>query len=331
MDGNQIRHLAKKLHERMAAWGDMMYFPTGGVFLTLNRDKLLEGIKAKNNPSNEVVRQVYAQWHETVHMLQLVTSPFVFMNVLGLASLAKTAVAGKFGPEEIACMRESFKEFSSRLFFEPGKISHWHLLEAHAVAQALMWLAPGQPNQLWEFATYFYGKNHEYLRLPNWCCDQLKKPIDIKLFCRLSVISLQSDDPISMFQGLISYVSEKNYEELLATCDPDEFCRRLGVDPNFVAKSLRERKSPFQNHPYMETFSIYLDEYETLDIREKLDLLMCKDAKSASFFKPLFTVYPDGDVTLARYMPEPLANEYKSLLISGTFGALEGLKVLTSR
>lgn len=329
-DKDKLRRTAKELHERVTDWGDSIFFPTGGVFLTLNREKLMEGIRVKRNPSHEVAWQVYAQWHETVHMLQLATSPFVFMNVLGLSSLAKMAANKETSEEELESIRESYTVFSSRLFLKSReKISHWHLLEAHAVAQGLLWLSPREPDQLWSLADHFYDKNHEYLKLPNWCRDQLGQSINIKLFCRLSAISLQSDDPISMFQGIVLSIKEQGTEKLLTTCEPQEFCERLGIAPEFISKSLRERESPFKNHPYMETLSIYFDEYENLDITERLSLLLCKDATSASFFKPLFTVYPDGDVTLSRNMPEPLSSEYKELIIDGTLRAMKGLDILS--
>jgi hypothetical protein len=101
-DKTDLRRRILALHSAVTAGGDsILFFPTGGVFLTITAERMrqIKEGKATDPATGEVATEdmwsLYSEWHETVHMLQLVTCPYVRFIAFQLATLAKQAYRQK--------------------------------------------------------------------------------------------------------------------------------------------------------------------------------------------------------------------------------------------
>lgn len=332
---DEIRQLAIELHKRMATNGDIFFFPTGCVFLTMDREEIRNIMSQKSTVTDKSAWTVYAQWHETVHMLQLATSPFLFMNALGIAHLARKASVGKCSEEDLIEMSNIFQKCMSRLSLSKKDLSSWHVIEGHAVAQALLWLCP-RNNQcdLWALAESFYDKNddsRQYLILLELCVQKFSDQYALRLCTRFCFVSLQSADPIQYFLAMYGQVNSLELAKQLNDCTPNEFLKYFNIDVSLVITPLQNRESVFSKHPYMELFRVYFEDFKLLSIEDRLNLMMCTDASSASFFKPMCTVYPDGSVTSNRNWPKPFDSKIVRQNLSMTLELVRGIEVLQSQ
>src|SRR5208282_2721489 len=81
------------LHRAMTSMEeDNIFIPTGGVFLTLQRDRQQEVLTGQRSIANDDAWKTYAKWHEAVHMLQIVTTPYVHRYAYLLATQACLAL-----------------------------------------------------------------------------------------------------------------------------------------------------------------------------------------------------------------------------------------------
>lgn len=345
-DGD-LKARAVALHEVIAARGSSIFFPTGGVFLAISWEQMQQ-IKsgARRDTATGVATEdlwhVYAEWHEAVHMSQLVTCPYVNSAAWYLLGLTRVAALKETKPTPDGPswreLGDDYKQTTRKLEAPTrGEFTAGHIFETHAVVQGLTWLTGSDRKDLRWLADHMYGENSEiapspqYVRLVDEVAGRLGDEAAIALLPRLCFLALQTPAPHTWFMGLYSSLTAEGSSAALAASSPREFCEWAGVDPFLVSRSLREREPNLDNHPCMPLFRDYFDRFEAVpDVEARLDLLLSPHGLAArETFWPTFTVFADGHVTLARNTGfDDVDEEEKLFWISATADAIAGLELL---
>jgi len=347
-DKSDARRRILALHSAITVAGDSIFFPTGGVFLTITAERMrqIKEGKAANSATGDITSEdiwsIYSEWHETVHMFQLVTCPYVRFIAFQLATLAKRAYhpKGGEGGRNSPPASELVDQYRSTVSLfdgapSPGHFSAWEIIETHAVAQGVTWLRGSADSDLRQLANYLYKKVREspqYLRLINAMGDRFGDQAAIQLLPRLCFLALQTTEPSEVLSGLCGRLAEEDSAVRLAFSSTREFCEWAGFDAAFASRSLRERDKRIEGHPWMRIFSPYFDRFESLpDIDARLKLLLGpRGAEASRMFKPPFTVFADGSLTLSDHPSSPLAKEEKELWITIAAETIEGLARLSN-
>jgi hypothetical protein len=342
---SDLKARAVALHEVIAARGSSIFFPTGGVFLTISSEQMhqIKSGAGRDTATGQVTTEdlwhVYAEWHEAVHMSQLVTCPYVnsaAWYLLGLTRVAalKEAKPTPDGPSWRE-LGDDYKETIRKLKAPTrGETTAGHIFETHAVVQGLTWLTGSDRKDLRWLADHLYGEvapSPQYVRLVDEVADRLGDEAAIALLPRLCFLALQTPAPQTWFMDLYSRLTAEGSTAGLAASSPREFCEWAGVDAFRVSRSLREREPSLDNHPCMPPFRRYFDLFEALpDVDARLDLLLSPHGMAArETFWPTFTVFADGHVTLARNTAfDDVDEEEKLFWISATADAIAGLELL---
>lgn len=330
-NNGELKRRASELHRDMTAMGDATFFPTGGVFLTNSRDYIGNLISKGSDRSYEEAWRIYAEWHEAVHIVQIVTSPYVCLHAFRLGSLAHEAFRlGEHGDRAELC--EMYKSANSEFSKTTASgFSPWEIIETHAVTQGLLWEMPLNKNDLKWVANHFYGDSSKYVRVLNLMSEKVGDEAAIRLLPRLCFLALQAREPTEWFAHLISRIASESSVTRVCDYTHRQLCEWANIDVSLVTKSLRERDTPLRDHPFMGLFSLYFDAYECItSIDDRLSLLM-GDHGAHTFrkFRPMFTVYAEGEVKLA--MKTATEHEEEELVeqwINITCELVDGLRAL---
>ena len=175
--------------------------------------------KAADSATGEVASEdfwsIYAQWHETVHMFQLVTCPYVRLIAFRLATLAEQAYRQESqgdgnsppGSELVDQYRSAVSMFDNAP--SPEHFSAWEIIETHAVAQGVLWLTGSGESGLRQLADHLYNSVREspqYLRLIDTMGDRFGDQVAVQLLPRLCFLALQTLEPSKVFAGLCGRV-----------------------------------------------------------------------------------------------------------------------------
>lgn len=340
-DKTDLRRRILALHSAVTAAGDSIFFPTGGVFLTITAERMrqIKEGKAADPATGELASEdiwsVYSEWHETVHMFQLVTCPYVRFRAFQLATLAKQAYRQKSqGDGNSPPLSELVDQYRSAVsMFDnappPGHFSAWEIIETHAVAQGVLWFTGSAESGLRQLADHLYNtvrQSPQYLRLIDTMGNRVGDQAAVQLLPRLCFLALQTLEPSKVLAGLCDRLADEGSAARLAISSPREFCEWVGVDAAFVSQSLRERDGKVEGHPWMEIFSQYFDRFEALpDVDARLKLLLGPHGAPAyRMFRPPFTVFADGSLALSD-PSSPLAEEEEELWITIATETIEGL------
>lgn len=326
-----LRRQALDLHRSISSMTDLFFPPTGGAFLKLQLGRLREltaGRVASLNDSDGW--GVYAQWHEAVHMAQLVTSPYMCLHAFRLATLAHHAFRGTVDAP-LTQLREDYRAVQAELENEVHGYTPWEIIETHAVTQGLLWTVGGDAEGLFELASSLYQDDPRYIRVLRQLVKAAGPADAIRLLPPLCFIALQCAEPTVVFGPLVERILTERLGSSQSELTPRRLCEWAGVDPARVCKSLRERDTPLRDHWWLQLFSPYFDEFERLPLDERLNVLMGLHGSDAyRLFRPMFTVYSDGEIGLSRAMSPGLEEEAKRLWIARTSQLLKGLRLLAA-
>lgn len=326
--------------------GDLLFIPTGIAFLdqTLEWRREIVVPNRKRDLSTEDVKRTYALWHESVHVLQVLTSPFIFEHGRLLTSLALHALdcnnTTQLGP--LALLRRQYSELRVKL--SEGRPSPQEIVEINAVALGVHWLAPDNDfESLWILLEMLYPepKSPNVLAL-HMASEAMGKGNAIALIPRLCFIALQTESPSATLAALVRKVMNEHCGDRLAQSSPRVFCAWAGVNPQMITRSLRERAAAMTrldgtplglvHDPWLQSFGDYFDAYEAIsDIDERLAVVMGAGRgglKTSNIFHPRLLVYSDGEVTPGRGQAEPGAVE---AWLQFTHDLVSGLKVLDGK
>ncbi len=195
------RTAAAMLHAKMTAMGNSLFLPTGGAFLSMSPGRTEEITSRSRQLRDDDVFDTYAQWHEGVHMAQLVTSPFVFPIAFEMAGLAQRAYRISMSTGDhlniVDDLANRYRSLCRALEDTDGEYSPIDVVETHAVTQGFRWAMPDSDGTALRWvANYFYKKRSpRYVRMVNNVCDTFGDDIGTILLPRLCFLSLQAGKP----------------------------------------------------------------------------------------------------------------------------------------
>jgi hypothetical protein len=162
--------------------------------------------------------------------------------------------------------------------------------------------------------------------------DMVGGQVAIRLLPCLCFLALQTLKPSEVLAGLCGRLVDEGSAARLSTSSKRKFCEWAGVDAEFVSRSLRERDGEIEGHPWMRIFSQYFDRFEAVpDVDARLELLLGPRGDEAyRMFRPPFTVFADGSLTLSDHSSSPLAEEEKEFWITISAETIEGLVLLSN-
>ena len=175
---------------------------------------------------------VYAEWHEAVHMAQLVTCPYVRDAAWNLLCLARAANRKEgTGTPDGPTWRQLGDEYEAtmgKLQAPAGdEVTAWHVIETYAVVQSLRWLTGSGRMDLRGLADHLYSdieSEPPYVRLVNDLADKIGDEVAIALLPRLCFLALQTPVPLDYFGGMCLRTGESSPAGV-ATSSPEEFCK----------------------------------------------------------------------------------------------------------
>lgn len=319
-DPDLIGLLARELHQKMAVGGDSFFFPTGGAFLTITLERLQE-LRRPDRTSELAdgdVYGIYAQWHEAVHMVQMLTSPYVFLHAFMLAALGREGlrISDQRSGVTPATLREQYLEVDSQYQRTTEGYNPWEIVETQAVTQGLLWTMPdADGDSLWWVANRRYSDRPDYLRVLNSTAERFGKEVAFKLLPGLCFLALQTNNPAVTMSRLIDRIdSESLLADLCAYTSPG-FCEWANSDPSLVSLSLRERAATLRDlngrpldlykHPCLRFYDQYFQDFESVSgVADRLDLAMgARGGTTFTLFAPMFTVFADGRVLTSSKTP----------------------------
>jgi len=330
-----LRARARALHSRITSPGcEVSFLPTGGVFLTAR-------VEPASQLDDEAVWRAYAQWHEAVHIAQLLTCPYLCLIAYRTATIALAAFdnsADGYGAgTRLSELKQDLEQVRSELEMRHDSGAYpLQIVETHALTKGLLWAMPGDAANLTSAANYLYkgykqlGDLDIYLRVLNEMVEHVGDEAAIKLLPRLCFLALQTNEPVDLFAQLCKRVKSEREVDKVCAFSPREFCRWIGVkDIVLLSRSLRERPSPLGNHPWLRIFEPYFEAFESIsDVDDRLNLLMgLRGGDTYAIFGPKVTVYENGEMISS---VSDINHRFEEEWLQVTSDLVEGLKILAS-
>ena len=320
-----------------------IFLPMGTVFLTITAERmgrLKQGKLADPTTgfvSPEDVWSAYSEWHEMVHMSQLMTCPYVMIYAIRLASIAMQASGedSEVGDgERLRGLVDEFR-FTQAMFDARSAdgFSAWEIIETQAVVQAVLWVTRCDPKDARTAANGLYREvRHapQYLPIIEATCDRFGDTAAMTLLPRLCYLALQTDEPSQEFTELCTQVGDEAFATRLAASSPREFCEWASRDATRESRSLREHFPSLADHPWMRFFGPYFDDFERVaGVDERLTLLLgARGGDAFRMFHPMLTIYSDGQVKLWRTWGTEIDDRIVESWIDRTSEVLHGLALL---
>jgi len=295
--------------------GGQFFFPAGISFHPAQSNWLSQHINHYRSTGGPISDfdfwNAYAEWHETVHMMQLLTSPYISQYAFELEYLARNAYFSA-DRSEIVQLQEAYRKINSD--WEDTKFGYSPLVlcELHAVTQGLLWSTGRNPDSLPMIIKRFYDKAGGAYASVCALMDDLISKLRLSedkvcmLLPRLCMIAFQSDQPSFAFYILIGRLIQERVGEYMSTASPRELCDWASPGCiQVITKSLRERMQPVGMEGYFRLFSIYFDNYEERSIEERLRVLFGESGPdTSSVFRPI-TIYSDGEIRFPYLTEDP--------------------------
>jgi hypothetical protein len=177
------------------------FLPMGVVSLDLRSDRFDQLERGGALATLRDRKPFYYEWHEYVHILQLVTCPYVFEIARQTAEIAQLTFRTRKGLQPSFPLIE-LKECYAALMagFQLPVIdgfSAQHIVETHAVTQSLLWFAESDAVELVALANEIYQKsNSVYIGLLNRVASEIGEEYALKILPRLCFLSLQAQNPV---------------------------------------------------------------------------------------------------------------------------------------
>lgn len=324
MSNNQLsaterKALAAELHQAMTTHGELLFTPTGGAFLRISLERLnhlktpLKPPETERDITDADLWGVYAQWHESVHLAQLVTCTYLFTHGIRIASLAmNVASTWSQEPHDDPKFIEMLNEYESeRLALSAGVPGYTplNIMETHAVCLGLRWLtgSTADGDSLLGLANRLYKHEPQYMNLLNSVARSVGANEAFAVLPGLCYLALQPSNPTTRMLELLARLADESSTADICALSPREFCEWAGVDPGFVSRSLRERirseteLSRLADHPWLDQFAHQFDAFESVtDLDSRLELLFgTSGGRTYSVFHPNYFVFPGGVIAVS--------------------------------
>jgi hypothetical protein len=343
LDNPELASRVAALSAAMNVGENSIFLPMGTVFLTITAERMGRLKQGKlADPTTGVLLaedawSAYSEWHEMVHMSQLVTCPYVMIYAIRLASLAMQASGEDSDVGDGERLRGLVDEFRfTKAMFDARSgdgFSAWEIIETQAVVQALLWLTGSNPKGARTQANSLYREVRrapQYLPIIDATCDRFGDTAAMTLLPRLCYLALQTDEPSQEFTELCTQVGDEAFATRLAAASPREFCEWASRDARRESRSLRERAPSLADHPWMRFFGLYFDDFERVaGVDERLTLLLgARGGDAFRMFHPMLTIYSDGQVKLWRASGTKIDDRIVESWIDRTSEVLHGLALL---
>jgi len=343
---NDIQTLAIELTEKMNPFAmgdgfaeDTFHFFSGTTFHLRPSDWLKKTIETskKNNDvlDDQLVWQVYTDWHERLHMLQLVSSPTIANFCFRSSHIA--LLANSQNEKQLS----SFKLDYRLLKYEWDNSRTIEICELQAILLGFFFTTKDNPlsdgqtliDKFYSSPDIIYVRALKNIEeVENYLGTTLESTF--RLVARTCSIALQTKEPYFMFKTLINRLREEKKIDDLINSSPEEFWK-WAIGPNYsemVSKSLRERMASTFNINILDVkwFEQFLFNYvyfEKVSMTERFGLLFGEtELVHFLYFSDGLKVYGDGK--LNRYYKEDFTLEKKWEHLQFAQSVLDGVEKL---
>jgi len=307
-DGDEIRSRTVELWNTLNGGRTGSYFPPlAGAALSLSYTRLGELFGTGVSISDDDVWALYSLPHETVHLVQAITSPWFFEFNRELTQMAIRAAHLQAKGEQLPSgTKVKFQTLQASIHEKVDGFSAHEILETQAVIEGF-WGAMTKPNPsaIAYAARKRYTQNSPYLHILNFLVENYGDVIAVDLGPRLCAIALQSDQPggvmadilsaLAAVKGSVSQIHEMSFEDLL---------KSSRLDPQTISRSYRERSAAASGDPADAWFTIimsdYFERFEKLDMHARLTAMMHPGhvsdyaASSRAEFLPMYALFENG-------------------------------------
>jgi hypothetical protein len=307
-DADELRSRTAELWHLLSGGRTGSYFPPlAGAALSLSYARFRELFGTGVSISDDDVWALYSLPHETVHLVQAITSPWFFEFNRELTRMAMWAAHFQARKEQLpAGMKAKFQTLQATMTTKVDGFSAHEILETQAVIEGF-WGAMAKPNPsaVVYAARKRYTQNSPYLHIFNYLVENYGEVIAVGLGPRLCAIALQSDQPggvmadilsaLSAAKGSIHKIHEMSLEDLL---------KSSRLDPHIMSRSYRERGIATSGDPADAWFTFimsdYFERFEKLNIHGRLTAMMHPGhvgdyaASNRTDFLPMYALFENG-------------------------------------
>lgn len=249
---------------------DMFIWGTGVVVVHAPYEQAARGPASGVNSSQNDLRVWYVLSHESVHMVQSITTSFVAsisFDFANLVNFVRRSVK-RAAPEEMWLPRalEHFSQLQARLN-QPteGWLSALHVIEAHAVIEGFRGTFSRYTEEgLVNVIKIAHNLNIFYSDLIGSCLKDYGFKFTMDVFPRLCWLSLQDGNPARKYLECLTRLREYGIDKSIAL-DAPSLCGVLGFDAAHLRKSLRQRWPEISTHPLSALFDPYWSVFEKDD------------------------------------------------------------------
>ncbi|MCK9259869.1 MAG: hypothetical protein RBT39_11630 [Azoarcus sp.] len=263
----QLRQSSKSLLSHLPESGEALLVLSCGVAV-INEShayaKTIRGFEA--NVDERFIRFVYGVAHEAVHMIQLLSTPFVHEIAIEYANLcARTQERLKAGVPEASWLPDVLRDYrttQARLSASGPGFSTLQVLEIQAVIEGFRGaFSKYSELGLAKTVQIAHGLESLYAEAIGRLLASFGFTFTFEVVPKLCWIAMHAQDPGKTFtQGLLSLGDgDLTPLETMPAC---EICENFGLDPEKLARSIRIRYPEMRNLAAHALFGDYFDVLE---------------------------------------------------------------------
>lgn len=321
MNESNLQRFAIEINEEMNPFAmgdghteDTFHFFSGIIF-HLRPSNWLEKSIEKSKKNNGVlddqqVWQIYTDWHEKIHMMQLVSSPTIANYCFRSANMAQ--FANLQDENQLSNLKLDYRLHK----YEWDKTRTIEICELQAILLGFFFATRSDRASAKVLIDKFYtSPDFVYVRALKNIQEvsqflKINQENTFKLVARICSIALQAKEPYLMFDNLIYKIRGEKEINKIINISPPEFWK-WAVGPNYldmVSMSLRERIAntfniDIKNIDWFKQFSFNYDCFEKISIEDRFGLLLGESEPTYFYyFSDCPKVYGDGNIN--RYHKE---------------------------
>lgn len=305
---NELRSRTTELWNTLSGGRTGSFFPPlAGAAVSLSYARFRELFGQGVSISDDDVWALYSLPHETVHLVQAITSPWFFEFNRELTRMAMWAAHHQARGEALPSqMKAKFRTLHATLSAEVDGFSAHEILETQAVIEGF-WGAMTRPNHstVVYAARQRYPKGSPYLHILNLLVENYGDVIAVDLGPRLCAIALQSDQPGGVMADMLSALSAARANiRKIHEMSLEDLLKSSRLDPQTMSRSYCERGGVTSRDPadawFPYVMSAYFDRYEKLDVHSRLTAMMHPGhvagyaPASRTDFLPMYALFDNG-------------------------------------
>jgi hypothetical protein len=305
---DELRSRTAELWNTLSGGRTGSFFPPlAGAAVSLSYDRFGELFGPGASISDDDVWALYSLPHETVHLVQAVTSTWFFEFNREFTRMAIWAAhyqaKGESLPRE---MKANFRTLQATMAAKVDGFSALEILETQAVIEGF-WGAMAKPNQsaVVYAARKRYPTNSSYLHILNLLVENYGDVVAVDLGPRLCAIALQSDQPGGVMADLLSALNAaKANIRRIHEMSLEDLLKSSNLNPQTMSRSYRERGGVTSRDSADAWFPFvmasYFNSFEKLDVHSRLTAIMHPGhvggyaQASQDDFLPMYALFENG-------------------------------------